>query len=84
MPPESQIIKFGGNNSTSSVRRILQEDLLTFSQGYSQISYIIGPQGTYAEANVVIKSAELSVEDALNRFPAQKLGLHSNAHLLDS
>jgi uncharacterized membrane protein len=73
MPPESQIIKLGGNNSTSSVRRILQEDLLTFSQGHSQISYIIGPQGTYAEANVVIKSAELSVMDALNRFPGINL-----------
>ncbi len=73
MPPESQIIKFGGNNSTSSVRRILQDDLLTFSQGYSQISYIIGPQGTYSEANVVIKSAELSVKDALNRFPGVNL-----------
>jgi uncharacterized membrane protein len=73
MPPESQVIKLGGNNSTSSVRRILQEDLLTFSQGYSQISYIIGPQGTYAEANAVIKSAELSVKDALNRFPGINL-----------
>jgi uncharacterized membrane protein len=73
MPPESQVIKLGGNNSTSSVRRILQEDLLTFSQGYSQISYIIGPQGTYAEANVVIKSAELSIKEAINNYPGINL-----------
>lgn len=73
MPPESQIVKLGGNNSTSSVRRILQEDLLTFSPGYSQISYIIGPQGTSAEANAVIKSAEVSIKDAMNNFPGINL-----------
>lgn len=73
LPPESQIIKLGGNNSTSLVRRILQEDLLTFSPGNSQISYIIGPQGTNAEANAVIKSAELSIKDAMNTFPGINL-----------
>jgi uncharacterized membrane protein len=73
LPPESQIIKLGGNNSTSLVRRILQEDLLTFSPGNSQISYIIGPQGTNAEANTVIKSAELSIKDAMNNFPGINL-----------
>ena len=73
MPPESQIVKLGGNNSTSLVRRILQEDLLTFSLGNSQISYIIGPQGTNAEANAVIKSAELSIKDAMNTFPGINL-----------
>jgi uncharacterized membrane protein len=73
LPPESQIIKLGGNNSTSLVRRILQEDLLTLSPGSSQISYIIGPQGTIAEANAVIKSAELSIKDAMNNFPGINL-----------
>jgi uncharacterized membrane protein len=73
MPPESQIVKLGGSNSTSSVRRILQEDLLTFEPGKNQISYIIGPQGTYAETNAVIKSAELSMEDARKNFPGINL-----------
>lgn len=73
MPPDSQIVKLGGSNSTSSVRRILQEDLLTFGPGKSQISYIIGPQGTHAETNAVIKSAELSMEDARKNFPGINL-----------
>jgi hypothetical protein len=73
MPPESQIVKLGGSNSTSSVRRIFQEDLLIFGPGYSQISYIIGPQGTNVEANAVIKSAELNIKDAMNNFPGINL-----------
>jgi hypothetical protein len=73
MPPESQIVKLGGSNSTSSARRIFQEDLLIFGPGNSQISYIIGPQGTDAEANAVIKSAELNIKDAMNSFPGINL-----------
>jgi uncharacterized membrane protein len=73
MPPESQIVKLGASNSTSSVRRIFQEDLLIFGPGYSQISYIIGPQGTNVEANAVIKSAELNIKDAMNNFPGINL-----------
>lgn len=73
MPPESQIVKLGGSNSTSSVRRIFQEDLLIFGPGDSQISYIIGPQGTNVEANAVIKSAELNIKDAMNNFPGINL-----------
>jgi hypothetical protein len=73
MPPEPQIVKLGGSNSTATVSRILQDDLLTFGPGNSQLSYIIGPQGTYAETNAVIKSAEISIEDAVRNFPGINL-----------
>lgn len=86
MPPDSQIVKLGGSNSTSSVRRILQEDLLTFGPGKNQISYIIGPQGTYAETNAVIKSANFpgidltDSQDLLQQATVSKL----NARNLDA
>lgn len=58
----------GGDNTTSSVRRISQ-DLLTFSPGITQVSYVIGPIGSDAEAGAVIKSAEVSIKDAEDIYP---------------
>lgn len=57
----------GGDNTTSSVRRISQ-DLLTSSPGITQVSYVIGPIGSDAEAGAVIKSAEVSIKDAEDKY----------------
>lgn len=72
MPLDSHIIKWG-QVPPLSIKKVGEQDLLTFSPGNVSLDYIIGPLGTSGQANAVISSAESTIFTYKNRYNAVNL-----------
>jgi hypothetical protein len=67
--PANSTITDLGKEFPESVRRMGDQELLSFQPGNIEIKYVIGFLGTKDQSNASIESAGLAIKDAKNRYP---------------
>jgi hypothetical protein len=67
--PANSTITDLGKEFPESVRRMGDQELLSFQPGNIEIKYVIGFLGTQDQSNASIESAGLAIKDAKNRHP---------------